>query len=234
MAAIVTYARVSTARQGHSGLGLEAQQMASQRFATSGGHRIVAEFVEVESGKHADRPQLVAALAACRLHRATLCIAKLDRLSRNMAFIAGLMDSGVDFVACDMPAASRISLHIMAAMAEYERDMISQRTKAALAAAKARGVRLGNPNGAAGLLAGCREASAKGGAATRQRAQERAGQLLPLLQKMEADGCQGATAMASALNARGVPAPKGIWYPEQVRRVLRRAGGRQPPPPFPT
>lgn len=223
MATIVTYARVSTLRQGHSGLGLEAQQQALSSFAASGGHRVVAAYVEIESGKHADRPELRAALAACRLHRATLCIAKLDRLSRNMAFIANLMDSGVDFVACDMPAASRISLHIMAAMAEYERDMISQRTKAALAAAKARGVRLGNPNGAAGLLAGCRDASAKGGAAMQQRANRRAAQVLPLLYQLQAEGCRSASALAAALNIRGVPAPKGIWYPEQVRRVLRRA-----------
>lgn len=223
MAAIVTYARVSTARQGHSGLGLAAQQSALHTFAASGSHRVVAEFVEVESGKnHIDRPQLAAALAACRLHRATLCIAKLDRLSRNMAFIAGLMDSGVDFVACDMPAASRISLHIMAAMAEYERDMISQRTKAALAAAKARGVRLGNPNGAAALLAGCKGASAKGGAATRRRADEHAAHVLPLLRQLEERGHLGAAAQARALNAQGVPGPKGIWYAEQVRRVWRR------------
>lgn len=226
MATIVTYARVSTVRQGHSGLGLEAQQQALSSFAASGGHRVVAAFVEVESGKHADRPELRAALAACRLHRATLCIAKLDRLSRSMLFIAGVMDSGVDFVACDMPAASRISLHIMAAMAEYERDMISQRTKAALAAAKARGVRLGNPNGAAALLAGCREASAKGGAATRRRADEHAAQVLPLLRRLQADGCDGASALARALNNKGVPTPSGgaVWHAEQVRRVIRRAG----------
>jgi DNA invertase Pin-like site-specific DNA recombinase len=119
-------------------------------YAAGGGHNLVTEFVEVESGRRADRPQLAAALAACRLHRATLVIAKLDRLARNVAFIANLMDGAVEFVACDMPHANRLTLHLLAAIAEHEREMISQRTRAALQAAKARGAKLGNPNGAAG------------------------------------------------------------------------------------
>lgn len=225
MAALVAYFRVSTDKQNRSGLGLEAQRAAVEGYALGGGHRIVAEYVEVESGKRGDRPQLAAALAACRLHRATLCIAKLDRLSRNVAFISQLMQDGtVEIVACDAPFANRLMIHLFAAIAEHEREMISQRTKVALAAAKARGVRLGNPNGAAALLTGCREAAAKGGAASRQRADQRAAQILPLLRQLEATGCNSIRAMATALNVQGVPAPNGgVWYPEQVRRALRRA-----------
>lgn len=227
MVAIVAYYRVSTDKQNRSGLGLDAQRAAVEGYALGGGHRIVAEYVEVESGKRADRPELAKALAACRLHRATLCIAKLDRLSRNVAFISELMQDGtVDFVACDAPFANRLMIHLFAAIAEHEREMISQRTKAALAAAKARGVKLGNPNGAAALLPGCKAAAAKGGAASRQRADERAAQVLPLIRQLEAAGCNGIRAMAMALNAQGVPAPSGgVWYPEQVRRVLRRGNG---------
>ncbi|WP_121886506.1 recombinase family protein [Sphingomonas sp. PP-F2F-G114-C0414] len=151
----VTYVRVSTARQGASGLGLDAQRSAVQSYASGVGLSIIAEFVEVESGKRADRPQLTAALAACMLHRATLVIAKLDRLARNVHFISGLMESRCEFVAVDMPHANPLTLHLMAAMAEHEAAAISERTKAALAAAKVRGVRLGNPNGAKHLLAGC-------------------------------------------------------------------------------
>lgn len=221
---LIAYYRVSTAKQGQSGLGLEAQQSSVQQYAASAGHRVVAEFVEVESGKRSDRPQLAAALAACRLHRVTLCIAKLDRLARNLAFVANLMESGTDFVAVDNPTANRLTIHLLAAIAEHEREMISQRTKAALAAAKARGVRLGNPNGAAALRAGHREAAAKGGAMARDRADQRAAQVLPLLRQLEARGCVGARAMATALNVQGVPAPGGgIWHAEQIRRTLRRA-----------
>ncbi|MBY8823855.1 recombinase family protein [Sphingomonas colocasiae] len=218
---IVTYLRVSTAKQGMTGLGMEAQRSAVEGFAASGGHRVVAEFVEVESGKKTDRPQLEAALAACRLHRATLVIAKLDRLARNVAFIANLMDGGVEFVACDMPYANRLTLHLMAAMAEHEREMISQRTKAALAAAKARGVKLGNPNGAAHLRDLCRVGAANSGRARRREAVERALAVAPLLDQLAAEGVVGARAVAAALNRRGVPSPSGgLWYPEQVRRAV--------------
>lgn len=224
MVAIVTYYRVSTDKQNRSGLGLDAQRAAVEGYALGGGHRIVAEYVEVESGKRDNRPRLAEALAACRLHRATLCIAKLDRLSRSVSFISRLHDGDVDFVACDAPYANRFMINLFAAIAEHEREMISQRTKAALAAAKARGMRLGNPNGAAALLPGCREAAAKGGAASRQRADQRAAQILPLLRQLEAAGCNSIRAMATALNVQGVPAPNGgVWYPEQVRRTLRRA-----------
>lgn len=217
---LCAYIRVSTAKQGASGLGLEAQRAAVQAYAAGGGHHIVAEYLEVESGRRADRPQLAAALAGCRLHRATLVIAKLDRLSRNVGFIAGIMDSGVDFVACDSPFASRLTLHILAAMAEHEAAAISARTKAALAAAKARGVRLGNPNGAAGLLAGCREAAAASAASKRSAAVDRAAAVWPMLNQLRMDGIVTARAAATELNRRGVPAPSGgVWYAQQVRRV---------------
>lgn len=218
---IVSYLRVSTARQGASGLGLEAQRAAVQAFASAGRHVIVAEFVEVESGRKADRPQLAAALGTCRLHRATLVIAKLDRLARNVAFIAGLMDGGVDFIATDMPMANRLTLHLMAAMAEHEREMISQRTKAALAAAKARGVRLGNPNGAAHLRAGCGQAAAKAGKAAKAGAARRAAAVAPMLREIADAGVTGARQQAAALNRRGVPAPGGgAWCDKSVRRTL--------------
>jgi DNA invertase Pin-like site-specific DNA recombinase len=190
-----------------------------QAHAAAGGHVIVAEYVEVESGKRADRPQLAAALAACRLHRATLVIAKLDRLSRNVRFIAGVMDSGVDFVACDTPFASRLTLHILAAMAEHEAAAISARTKAALAAAKARGVKLGGPS-MEHLRAGCREAAMASVAARRADVRSRAAAIQPLLDQLSAEGVTGARATALELNRRGVPAPEGgVWYPQQVRRL---------------
>ncbi len=171
---IISYLRVSTAKQGASGLGLEAQRAAVAAFTTSGGHTLVAEYVEVESGAKAARAQLAAALTSCRLHRATLVIAKLDRLARNVSFIANLMDGGVEFVACDMPHANRLTLHLLAAIAEHEREMISQRTKAALQAAKVRGLTLGNPNGAAALLDGCRAAAERSAAVRQAKAAQHA------------------------------------------------------------
>ena len=141
----VAYYRVSTDKQGRSGLGLEAQLATVENYAARSGGDIIASFQEVESGKRSDRPELLKALALCRQKKATLIIAKLDRLSRNVAFIANLMESRVEFVACDMPEANKLTLHIMAAMAQHEREATSQRTKEALQAAKARGQRLGNP-----------------------------------------------------------------------------------------
>jgi DNA invertase Pin-like site-specific DNA recombinase len=219
----VTYVRVSTARQGASGLGLDAQRSAVQAYASSVGVSIVAEFVEVESGKRADRPQLMAALAACRLHRATLIIAKLDRLARNVHFISGLMESKCEFVAVDMPHANRLTLHLMAAMAEHEAAAISERTKAALAAAKARGVRLGSPAGAKHLRVKCCEAAAASAASRRATAQTRALAIAPLLALLRAEGVIGTCATAVELNRRGVPAPSGgAWYPQQIRRTEKR------------
>src|SRR5262245_3870200 len=141
----IAYFRVSTGKQGKSGLGLEAQRKAVLDYLDGGRWSLVQEFVEIESGKDNERPRLTAALAACKKHRARLVIAKLDRLSRNLAFIVALMESGVEFVAVDNPHATKLTVHILAAVAEHERAMISESTKVALAAAKRRGMRPGNP-----------------------------------------------------------------------------------------
>ncbi len=144
MANFIAYYRVSTDRQGASGLGLDAQRQAVAGFVGSG--QLVSEFTEIESGRrHTNRPQLLAALAECWKNRAVLLIARLDRLARNVAFISTLMENGTDFIACDMPTANRLTIHILAAVAEHEREMISKRTTAALAEAKRRGTKLGNP-----------------------------------------------------------------------------------------
>src|SRR5258706_11856171 len=139
-----SYLRVSTDKQGVNGYGMDAQRKAVMDYLNGGSWELLGEFVEVESGGRSDRPQLAAALAACRKHKARLVIAKLDRLGRSVHLISGLMESKVDFVCCDMPQANRLTLHVLAAVAEHEREMISQRTRAGLAAAKARGVVLGN------------------------------------------------------------------------------------------
>lgn len=218
----VAYYRVSTRRQGESGLGLEAQKDAVHRFV--GEHDLVAEVEEVESGGRSDRPALEAALRECRLRAATLLIAKLDRLSRSVAFISRLQEQGVDFVACDNPHANTFTVQIMAAMAEFERKLISERTKVALAAAKARGVKLGGrrgehrieDHGAAG-----RRCSAK---VRSKRAEMRAHDHLDVVQAIRAEGASSLRAIATGLNERAVPAPKGgSWSASQVRRVLARA-----------
>jgi DNA invertase Pin-like site-specific DNA recombinase len=183
----VAYYRVSTDRQGKSGLGLEAQQRAVMDYLNGGAWELVAEFTEVESGKRSDRPALAQALEACRRYKAKLVIAKLDRLSRNLAFIATLMDSGVEFVAVDNPHANKLTVHILAAVAEHEREMISERTKAALKAAKARGKRLGNPQ--------LSEAAALGSAAGKAAADQRATNLLPVIREIQAAGTTSANAM---------------------------------------
>jgi DNA invertase Pin-like site-specific DNA recombinase len=135
----VAYYRVSTEKQGRSGLGIDAQRHAVQNYLNGGAWKLLAEFTEIESGKRSDRPKLIEAIKLARKDRATLLIAKLDRLARNVAFIANLMEAGVEFVAVDMPHANRLTVHILSAVAEHERELISQRTKAALAAAKERG-----------------------------------------------------------------------------------------------
>src|SRR5436190_15879352 len=145
MGKLISYIRVSTSRQGASGLGLEAQRAAVSSYAKHAGHSIVCEVREIESGRKCDRPELARALSLCKLHKATLCVARLDRLARDVAFLANLMNAGVDFVCVDNPHATRLTLHILAAVAEDEAKRISERTRAALAAAKARGVVLGGP-----------------------------------------------------------------------------------------
>lgn len=220
MSKFVIYLRVSTARQGQSGLGLEAQREAVARF-TAGG-RIVAEFVEVESGKRNDRPEIAKALALCRVHGAKLVIAKLDRLARNVAFIANLMEADVDFIAVDMPQANKLTVHILAAMAEHEREMISARTKAALAAAKARGTKLGGPIKLS--VAAAEQGRTKGRAVRSELASRRATDLTPILFAIRAEGFDSARALASELNNRGIPTPgrRGNWQATTVQRVLAR------------
>ena len=176
----VAYYRVSTDKQGESGLGLDAQRQAVMNYLNGGPWKLVAEHTEVESGKRNARPELQKALAACRRHKAKLCIAKLDRLSRNLAFIATLMDSGVEFVATDNPHANKLTIHILAAVAEHEREAISERTKAALAAAKARGKKLGGPR-----LAAARRASIK---ARSDAADAFAANVRPIIKEIQASG----------------------------------------------
>ena len=218
----VAYYRVSTAKQGASGLGLEAQREAVAGYLNGGSWRLAAEFVEVESGRKNDRPELAKALAACRRIGATLIIAKLDRLARNVAFVSNLMESGVEFVAVDFPTANRLSIHILAAVAEHEREAISQRTRAALAAAKARGVKLGGP---AHLTAEQRAAGREVAKAVRAtKAAARAADLLPVIEEIRAGGITSATGIAKVLNERGVPPPsgRGRWQNVTVQRVLAR------------
>ena len=211
----VAYFRVSTDRQGKSGLGLEAQQKAVMDYLNGGEWCLVGEFTEVESGKRSDRPALMRAIEICRRRKARLVIAKLDRLSRNVAFIATLMDSGVEFVAVDNPHANKLTVHILAAVAEHEREIISERTKAALQAAKARGIRLGNP-----LLS---QAAALGTAAGKAAANQRAARVLPIIRELRAEGITSANAIAAKLNERHVPAARGgRWTHVQVAAVLAR------------
>jgi DNA invertase Pin-like site-specific DNA recombinase len=225
MTRFVSYVRVSTTGQGRSGLGLEAQREAVARHVAGAGGRIVAEYVEVESGKRSDRPQLAAALAECRRHRAVLLIARLDRLARNVRFIAGLMETGVPFVACDMPNATPFMLHIHAAVAEEEGRAISARTKAALAAARARGVKLGNPQ----LRAGSPELARAAAAAKAAQARDRAMDLAPIIAEVRAAGVTTLAGIARALAARGVPTPsgRGAWSPATVLRLERAAPARE-------
>jgi len=210
----VSYLRVSTQRQGNSGLGLEAQRKAVLDFINGNGSKLLREFIEVETGKGRDalnkRPVLREALAYCKKHKATLLVAKLDRLSRNVAFTSALMDSKVDFTACDFPTANRLTIHILAAVAEHEREMISKRTKEALAAAKARGVKLGNPN-------------LKPDNEVRSRmAREFAESLKPTLDGFKAQGFSQRR-MAEELNRLGVGAARGgVWSLHQLQLVLKR------------
>jgi DNA invertase Pin-like site-specific DNA recombinase len=216
----VAYYRVSTDRQGRSGLGLEAQQEAVRSYLDGGSWQLVDEVVEVESGKRNDRPKLAEALKLCRLHGATLIIAKLDRLARNVAFVSNLMESGVDFVAVDFPQANRLTVHILAAVAEHEAAMISQRTRAALAAAKARGRKLGGDRGNIAAISGLgNQVSA---VVRGQRANKRAGDLVPVIRGMQAGGAS-LRQVAAELTRRGITAAQGgSWSAIQVKRVLER------------
>ncbi len=219
----VPYLRVSTDKQGRFGLGLEAQRAAAAHADAAHG-RIVAEHVEVESGRRKDRPQLAAALEACRALRATLVIAKLDRLARNVAFVSNLMESGAEFVAADMPTVNRLAVHILAAIAEEEARMISASTKAALAAANARGVRLGNPQ----LLARDSTLAARADAMQIDNACRRAAAVLRSVEQARRAGAATLAEIAEALMARGVPATRGgrRWWLAQGRRALAAEAAR--------
>jgi DNA invertase Pin-like site-specific DNA recombinase len=227
----VCYYRVSTDKQGRSGLGLEAQKASVGSYVAASGGRMVAEFEEVESGKHRDRPQLALALGACRARRATLIIAKLDRLARDTAFLLSIVrgagEAGVVF--CDLPQlppgpAGTFVLTMFAAVAELERGLISQRTKAALAAAKARGVRLGGRSIAGGLDSAVSRA---GRAAQAERAAAHRADVLPFILAAQKAGAVSLRQVAAALTARGIQPPSGgdRWHASQVRRIL----GPSPP-----
>ena len=206
----IVYFRVSTDRQGKSGLGLEAQKESVNRYLESVGWELIGEYVEVESGKRKNRPELAAALEACKKEKATLLIAKLDRLARNVHFISGLMESGIEFVAADNPHANKLMLHTLAAFAEHEREQISQRTKEALAAARARGVELG-----------------KNGKVLARQNQEKAATfangMAKTVQQLREEGFTTVRQLADELNHRGVPSANGArWHVPTVHRLLKQ------------
>jgi DNA invertase Pin-like site-specific DNA recombinase len=214
----VSYLRVSTTRQGQSGLGLDAQRKAVLDYLDGGNWRLIGEYVEVESGANDERLQLAKALAGCRLHGATLVIAKLDRLSRDAHFLLGLQKAGVRFVAADMPEANEMIVGIMAVVAEAERKMISARTKAALQAAKARGVKLGGDRG--NLPAVAEKGRLAGLEARRKAAQQRIADIAPVVADLRARGATSLRQIAVGLNDREIPAPRGgQWNATQVRRL---------------
>lgn len=216
----ISYYRVSTISQGRSGLGLDAQRSAIEAFCASRGCQGLGEYVEVESGKRDDRPELAKALHHAKVTGATLVIAKLDRLSRNLAFLAQLQDAGTRFVAADMPEANELTIHIMAAMAQAERKAISKRTKEALAVAKARGVKLGNPMGAKAF--GTQRGNDAAVAAIKLKAQVFASDVAPIIEAIKADGHTSLRAIAKELNARGIiTARGGKWAAQSVSDVAR-------------
>lgn len=214
---LVGYYRVSTDKQGRSGLGLDAQREAVDRYVSAIGGVLVGQFEEVETGKRADRPQLLAAIGACRVRNAILVIAKLDRLTRNLAFLVNLMESRVEFVCCDNPHATRFTIHILAAVAEHEREMISVRTKDAMAAAKRRGVRMGNPHLRAGTPGAMRDARAE----RTRLAKLHSADVMPYITAAIRAGALSYRQIAAALTARGIRPPLGgaSWGPGQVRRI---------------
>jgi DNA invertase Pin-like site-specific DNA recombinase len=224
MRRIVSYYRVSTARQGQSGLGLEAQRKAVADYLNGGQWEVVSEFVEIESGKREDRPELKKAMDHARRTGATLVVAKLDRLARDAHFLLGLQKAGVKFVAADMPEANEAMVGFMAIFAQYERDLISKRTKEALAAAKVRGVKLGNPNGAAPLRrAG--KGNVAGVGAIRANADRRARDLAETVASIRAGGSASYRAIAAELNRQGITTARGgRWHAATVQRLEARSG----------
>ena len=218
----ISYLRVSTAKQGASGLGLEAQRDAVSRYINGGNWQLIQEIVEVESGKRNDRPAIAEALRLCRLHKGTLVIAKLDRLARNVHFISSLMESDVEFIACDFPEANRLTVHILAAVAEHEASMISARTKAALQAAKGRGVALGGQRGSVDRMASIAAKGAQASAAKRhESAAKRQIDLLPVILDLRCKGATSLRALAAGLNEIGLTTALGkAWTATQVMRLI--------------
>jgi DNA invertase Pin-like site-specific DNA recombinase len=216
----ISYLRVSTDRQGKSGLGIEAQRNSVAEYLNGGNWSLVKEYVEVESGKRTDRPMLAEAIKACRAYGAKLVIAKLDRLSRDAHFLLGLEKAGIDFVAADMPNANRLTVGIMAMVAEEERRMISKRTKDALAAAKRRGKKLGGDRG----VVPSRKTRALAVEALQVRAASRAADIAPIIKDLQAAGAESLRDIADGLNEAGIPTARGSgkWSAVQVQRVLER------------
>jgi DNA invertase Pin-like site-specific DNA recombinase len=214
----IAYFRVSTDKQGRSGLGLEAQRKTVADYLNGGNWELTAEFVEVESGKRSDRPQLAKAIDAAKKAKATLIIAKLDRLARNVHFVSGLMEAGIEFVAADLPTTDKFMLHIYAAVAEQEARAISQRTKAALQAAKARGKRLGwaNPNRADNAKATTASVSTR-----IAKADNFAGTVADLIAGLRAT--KSFAEIAKELNNRQIKTARGgAWHPTTVKNVIDR------------
>jgi DNA invertase Pin-like site-specific DNA recombinase len=219
MTKFVAYYRVSTQKQGRSGLGLEAQRVSIAEYIRSVNGDVCAQFTEVETGKRKDRPELTAALAQCRLQGATLIVAKLDRLARNVAFVSNLMESGCEFCAVDFPQANRFMIHLLAAVGEYEAKLISDRTRAALQSAKRRGVKLGGDRG--NIFDIQRKGSCIGNTIRRAKAQQRANDLRPVIAAIQANGAGSLREIAAQLNARGIQTSRGCeWTATAVMRVL--------------
>src|SRR3954454_1949690 len=219
---VITYYRVSTAGQGRSGLGLDAQRAEVARYCQNRSCDVLAEYQDVESGKRNERPALGKALHHAKVTGATLVVAKMDRLSRNAAFLLTLRGSRAKFVAADNPDVNDMTVGILAVVAEGEREAIATRTREALQAAKARGVRLGNPNGAAAL-----RRAAKGNtaalAAIRRGADGHASEIAPIIDHLRAEGRQSLRELASALNERHIRTPRGgAWHPTSVKNLLAR------------
>jgi DNA invertase Pin-like site-specific DNA recombinase len=226
---VITYYRVSTAAQGRSGLGLDAQREAVERYCRGRSCEVLDEFTEVESGKRSDRPKLTEALHLAKVTGATLVVAKMDRLSRNAAFLLTLRDSGAKLVAADQPDVTDLTVGILAVVAEEERKAISSRTSAALQAAKAKGRKLGNPNGAEAL-----RRAAKGNGASvktiKDAANRHAADIAPIIRHLRAQGRCSLRDLASGLNERHIQTPRGgTWHPTSVKNLLARLGGAQRP-----
>lgn len=221
----VAYYRVSTAAQGRSGLGLDAQRSAVADLCSARGWELIAEYTEIESGKRNDRPELAEAMRRAKLTGATLVVAKLDRLSRSAAFLTALQESGAKFIAADNPELNDTVVGILAVVARAEREATSRRTREALRAAKARGVKLGNPNGAAPLRRAAKGNSAAV-AARKMAVDERCSELATEVAEIRKGGAESLREIAAGLNERRIEAPRGgAWHPAGVRRLLARLEG---------